>query len=64
MSEVARTGFLIRGTKEKRKVKYFWGSITTSRFSSIISWVIRVQIPNNDMENRDIMDSFTHKFET
>ena len=55
---------MIRGTKEKRKVKYFWGSITTSRFSSIMSWVIRVQIPKNDMENRDIMDSFTHKFET
>ena len=57
--------FLIGKAKQKSISEiYFWGSITTRRFSSIMSWVIRVQIPKHDMENRDIMDSFTHKFET
>ena len=38
--------------------------ITTSRFSSIMSWVVRVQIPKHDMENKDNKDSFTHFDET
>jgi len=38
--------------------------ITTSRFSSIMSWLVRVQIPKHDTENEDNKDSFTHYDET